>query len=1411
MLYLSKYPIRDSSVNFSQDTVESVDNRQIAPLNTGPRRICGIQNKQCKLPDIISHGTIEMDSHADTAVCGSNFVVLDYTSQECDVTPYNSKNVEKNVPIATCATAWDDSSGVTHIIKIHQALYMGDRGMDHSLLNPNQLRAHGVEVQDNPFDPVQCHIDTGFGGIIIPLFTEGTVVFANTRTPTEEELQCCPKITLTSSRTWDPHNMVYPVPTTIIEDGQFVVKACQSNRTKSVVRTEKQMMVSAAKSIVDTNSTFSVPSEEFTEPGLRETSYDIASLSQRLMSTVQATGNIDKHKVDVPTSNTFVSKERHPVVSAESIAERWFIGKKHADQTYKVTTQKGVRSAILPLSRRYRADRHFDRPTLKGKWYTDFMFARTKSLNGNVGAQVFANKEYFCTAYPTDSKKFCGKALKTFCTEFGAPEKLTFDGAKEQVKSGTEFMKTIREYEIIPHIIEPDRHNQNRVEGVIREVRKKWYRIMLRKKVPRRLWDYGLRWVCETMQRTAAWSGSLEGRCPLEMITGETPDISEYLDFGFYDWCWYHENAGLGEQKLGRWLGVSHRVGSAMSYWILTDRCEVLSRVSVSRVTNLEQETVEVKERQKIFSEQIAPRLGQEEFTTGMNTKPGDWYEDLNHDPDFQEEFQKVWGDDNIKEVDETFTPEVFDDTYLNMELTLPHGEGKSWAKVTKRLRDANGIPIGTANDNPILDSRMYEVEYADGHKASLAANAIAENMFAQVDDEGNRYQLLSEIIDHRTNGSEITQQDAFVTTRTGTKRRRETTKGWEILVEWKDGSTTWVQLKDLKEAYPVQLAEYSLQARISEEPAFAWWCPHVLRKRNRIISKVKSKYWQRTHKYGIRVPHSVKEAIEIDQANGNTLWQDAIKKEMINIRPALEIWEKDEDLLVGYQKINCHIIFDIKLGENFRRKARYVAGGHTTETPASLTYSSVVARDSVRIAFLLAALNGLDIKACDIQNAYLTADCREKIYTIAGPEFGSERGSIMIVKKALYGLKSSGAAFRALLAERLYEIGFIPSKADPDVWMRPGIKPNGFEYWEYILCYVDDVLCVSHDPTRTLQALQKFFKLKDDKIDEPDMYLGAEISKMQSDGTEFWTMSGEKYVKSAVENLEGVLASRGHRLPSKCYTPLSSNYRPELDTSPELKADGVVEYQELIGILRWAVELGRVDINLEVSMMSSYLASPRIGHLQEVYHMFGYLKQKPKRKLGFDPSEPDISEKMFKEYNWEDFYKDAKEAIPKDAPEPRGNPVTTHCFVDADHASNRVTRRSQTGILIFVNRAPITFFSKKQNTVEVSTFGSEYIASRIAIEMIESLRYKLRMFGVPLSGPTNLFMDNEAVYKSTSVPESTLKKKHLSCAYHRCREAVAAGTVRVAKEGTDTNLADLFTKILPGPRRESLLDMFTY
>ena len=192
-----------------------------------------------------------------------------------------------------------------------------------------------------------------------------------------------------------------------------------------------------------------------------------------------------------------------------------------------------------------------------------------------------------------------------------------------------------------------------------------------------------------------------------------------------------------------------------------------------------------------------------------------------------------------------------------------------------------------------------------------------------------------------------------------------------------------------------------------------------------------------------------VEEAKRFDAENGNTFWWDAIVKEMKNARPAFEVWEKAaDDFPPGYQQIRCHLIFDVKMGENFRRKARFVAGSQTTKVHDTLiTYSSVVSGDSVSIALTIAALNGLKVMACDIQNAYFTADCGEKIWTMAGPEFGSEAGTLFLIKMALYGLKSVGAAFRSLLADNLIDMGYRPTKADPDVWLRPATKPDRSEY----------------------------------------------------------------------------------------------------------------------------------------------------------------------------------------------------------------------------------------------------------------------------------------------------------------------------------------------------------------------------
>ena len=388
-----------------------------------------------------------------------------------------------------------------------------------------------------------------------------------------------------------------------------------------------------------------------------------------------------------------------------------------------------------------------------------------------------------------------------------------------------------------------------------------------------------------------------------------------------------------------------------------------------------------------------------------------------------------------------------------------------------------------------------------------------------------------------------------------------------------------------------------------------------------------------------------------------------------------------------------------------------------------------------------------------------------------------------------------------------MYDIRFVPTRADPDVWCRPAVKEGGFEYYEY----VDDILAISHKAKDVLKVVQAIFKLKDNKIEPPDMYLGAALSIMEDDGVQGWCMTSDKYVKAAVENVEQELARVNQRLPSRCKTPMTVGYRPERNVSAKLTADGVQRYQELIGVLRWAAELGHVDILLETAMLLTYMALPRKGHMEQVYHVFGYLKTHLKWRLFFDPQHPDIDERAFSSYKWYDFYHDTKEQVPNDMPPPCRHAVSSHCFVDVDHASNTVTQRSQTEILIFLNQALIVWYSKRQNTVETSTFGSEFIAMRTAAEHIKALCYKLRMIGIPVEDPMNVFCDNEAVFKNTMIPESTLKKKHNSICYHRCREAVAARVMKVAKEGTLTNLADLFTKPLMQGVIEGLLDRFTY
>ena len=854
-----------------------------------------------------------------------------------------------------------------------------------------------------------------------------------------------------------------------------------------------------------------------------------------------------------------------------------------------------------------------------------------------------------------------------------------------------------------------------------------------------------------------------------------------------------------------------------MSYWIMTVSGHVISCTTVQRLTNSEQTTDEWKERMTSYTTNITDRLNaQNTDTSGESQTQPEWnrLSTDENDPEFVADLKKAINDTSIPEEDD-YTTDTYDN-YLNMELGIPRGEDGEMqhATVKRRAIDVDGKPIGTRHDNPLLDTRQYEVEHIDGTIEILTANTIAENLLSQTDENGHRQLMLQEIIDHRKNDDAVKIEDGTVSTPHNTSRKRRTTKGWEICVLWRDGSTDWVALKDLKNAYPVELAEYAIGNNIQHEPAFAWWVDYTLKKRKTILAKIKSKYWQQTHKYGIRIPKSVEEAYAIDDKEGNRFWHDAIEMEMKKIRNAVKKYDKEPTTLVGWQEITTHFVFDIKLGENFRRKARLVADGHKTETPASVTYSTVVSRDSVRICLLLAALNDLTILSADIENAYLTAPCREKCWFWAGAEFGSDQGHPFIVTRALYGLKSSGAAFRAFLAETLDDIGFKSSIADPDVWMRAATKPDGEEYYEYLLVYVDDVLCISHEPDRAMKDIQRSFKFKKNEIVTPTIYLGAKLEEKELNGRKVWTMSSRDYVKHAVENVEKNIKKRNMKLPTNATLPMAAGYQPDTDNSNELNKEELTMFQEMIGILRWAIEIGRVDIHTEVSILSAYQASPRRGHLEQVIHIFAYLKRKPKLTLYFDPDEPQIDNSMFQGSTpeaFKDIYRDADEEIPANMPKPRGKRVCTTAFVDASHASCKRTRRSQTGFILFVMRAPIIWFSKRQNTVESSTFSSEFMAMKTCMEYIVALRYKLRMFGVELDGPTKVLCDNNSVVLNSSKVESTLNKKHNSIAYHAVRWAVAAKTMIVGKIHTDYNIADAMTKRLTVQRRERLFGDWTY
>ena len=366
-----------------------------------------------------------------------------------------------------------------------------------------------------------------------------------------------------------------------------------------------------------------------------------------------------------------------------------------------------------------------------------------------------------------------------------------------------------------------------------------------------------------------------------------------------------------------------------------------------------------------------------------------------------------------------------------------------------------------------------------------------------------------------------------------------------------------------------------------------------------------------------------------------------------------------------------------------------------------------------------------------------------------------------------------------------------LPTYADPDVWIR-----DAGDVYEYVVVYVDDILTALKDPPAFYNALQSDpynYKLKN--VEEPKYHLGGDFFR-DKDGTLCY--GAQTYVKRLLDNYNIMFGE----LPREVHAPLEKGDQPELDISAELGPDDVGRFQSLLGATQWLVSLCRLDIAHAQMSLGRFRAAPRVGHLDRLKRLIGYLRKRSGGAICFRTKIPD-HESVFgtdrMEYDWmETVYGKPEEELDPRFPPAKGKLVRITSFVDANLMHDVVTGRSASGILEMLNQTPIDWMAKRQAQVESATYGSEFMVARQGTERLVDLRYTLRSFGANLENVSWMFGDNKSVMTSSTIPHSTLSKRWNALSYHKVREAVASGWLRFEHMPGVENPADMFTKPLP-------------
>ena len=1164
----------------------------------------------------------------------------------------------------------------------------------------------------------------------------------------------------------------------------------------------------------------------------------------------------------------------HPDVNVNSL-RKFFLGRPRRviKKTLDRTTQLATMILRNPLRRhvKYRAPAR-SVMRLDEEVSADPFFANVASIfHGYTGLYVFfCRKSRLIDAEGLKQKSQFPDLYLDFMRKWGVPKSLRRDNALEQCSE--QVTEINRERGVKDTYSEPYNPQQNPVElNAVKFVKEGTIRLLTMTGAPIVLWYFAAMLVI-SIHNICSNPLLPDEMSPLQYLRGETPDISAYLQYTFYQRVLYLDHEGSfpeSKERSGRWLGVCDNTGDSLTFHILDEQSKQILSRSVVRpyYDNLHvtwDTRLAVYNNEKRTANNAGEVMPSKEKRDKLLNELMDEYDQDEEEPNGIERIAKAEISNSILKKEEVGT-ELADDLMVSRDEIKENGmhlyfdwkplplrkdnevlkwEGK---KSYHDLRNDYTYKPSTSQQyvKPSNSKVTFEKELKTPHpsrykdklrsykrKAKKALALLTMSMGSMTPELMMGFNGTQNIISSDTrdlsanlasiytepleNGHQLEELRAYHSRLDLLKQMLNpevSDHDWRVenIVEyretktespraffkvlWFGGKKQWVSMDNLRMHDPYLVIRYGSKHDLLNNILWGWTKAYGILDEayNNLVRAYAVSLKKNKIKFGIEVPKSTREAYRLDNRNKNDLWGQSMITEVSQLLDykTFKVIQDDEPVPPGYKWIPYHCVYDAKF--DGRRKCRLVAGGHMTNPSSEDVFSGVVGMETVRLGFILAKMNNLLVCAGDIGNAFLYGRTKEKVYIKAGNEFPEHmRGKRLLIVKALYGLKSSSSRFHEHLSQKLLTLGYKPTKVDADLWY----KKVG-DHYEYIARYVDDVICFSREPMKVMEKLQETYIMKG--VGKPQYYLGGDVVELGQE----WepenittAFSAETYINNCLPKLAKVC---GINEFAKHKVPMSETYHPELDTTPLLEPKDITLYKSLLGSANWIITLGRFDIAYATNTMARYGMAPREGHLKALKQIFGYLRNRPNGQILIDINDPPIRKEAFvsKDQNWTEFYPYAREEIPEDMLETLGGKATLTCYVDSDHARDQVTRRSVTGILLLLNNTPLVWISKRQGTVETSTYGAELIASRIAVELLIAWRYNLRMLGIDLEDESYLVGDNMSVVLNTTIPSSVLKKKNQSCNYHKVRESIAGGYIVFGHIPTEENVADVATKPL--------------